>query len=324
MARMISTIKNRGSMAPLDRQARSWNRLRRDLSRDRWFYYMLAPGLLYFLVFKYLPMSGLIMAFQNFQPFLGFLKSPWSGLSHFHRFFTEPDFWRLTRNTLILGTLNILFFFPVPILLALLINELRNKLFKRMVQNFIYIPYFISWVVVAGLTYTFFTTEGGIFNNFLEAIGQNKISPLISERAFRPMILLQLIWKESGWGTIIFLAAITGIDPELYKAADIDGANRWDKFWHITLPSIRTTIVIVLLLRIGTFFDTGFEQLLLMINSLNRDVGQVLDTFVYQMGIAGGQFSYTTAIGLFKSLLALFFVVIGNKIAKFMGEEGLY
>ncbi|MEI6875782.1 MAG: ABC transporter permease subunit [Spirochaetota bacterium] len=324
MGLIESTIKTGRNSGSLRARVAGGPAARRAWLKDRWLYLMLVPGLFYFAIFKFAPMFGLVLAFENFQPFLGFLKSPWVGLSHFHRFFTEPDFWRLTRNTLIMGTLNILFFFPVPIILALLINELRMVWFKRLVQNAIYVPYFISWVVVAGLTYTFFTTEGGIFNNFLESIGAAKVSPLVSEAAFRPMILLQVIWKESGWGTIIFLAALTGIDPELYQAAEIDGAGRWNRFWHITLPSIRGTIVIVLLLRIGTFFDSGFEQLLLMINSLNRDVGEVLDTFVYQMGIAGGQFSYTTAIGLFKAALALAFVVVANKIAKLSGEEGLF
>lgn len=321
MSPIESTIKSKKAQT---RQSVHPNGLAHALRRDTWLYIMLIPGALYFAIFKFAPMFGLVMAFENFQPFLGFFKSHWVGLKHFERFFTEPDFWRLTRNTLILGTLNILVYFPVPIILALLINELKSVGYKRLVQNAIYIPYFISWVVVAGLTYTFFTTEGGIFNNWLVALGLPKISPLISESAFRPMILIQVIWKEAGWGTIIFLAALTGIDPELYQAAEIDGANRWQRFWHITLPALRPTIVIVLLLRIGSFFDTGFEQLLLMINSLNRDVGEVLDTFVYQMGIAGGQFSYTTAIGLFKAVLALFFVVVANTIAKKSGEEGLF
>jgi putative aldouronate transport system permease protein len=298
--------------------------MRSSLLKNRWLYFMMAPGLLYFALFKFAPILGLVMAFENFQPFLGFFKSQWVGLKHFHRFFTEPGFWQLNRNMFILGTLNILFFFPVPIILSLLINELKSPRYKVAVQNFIYIPYFISWVVVAGLTYTFFTTEGGIVNNLLVSIGLQKISPLVSERAFRPMIMLQIIWKESGWGTIIFLAALSGVDPQLYQAAEIDGAGRWQRLWHITLPSIRSTIVIILLLRIGSFFDNGFEQLLLMINSINRSVGEVLDTFIYQMGIAGGQFSYTAAIGLFKSALALVFVAGANRLAKLFGEEGLF
>jgi len=269
-------------------------------------------------------MLGLVMAFENYQPFLGFTKSQWIGLEHFHRFFSDPSFWMLLKNTLILGLYNIFFFFPLPIVLSLMLNEVRMTAYKRVIQTLVYIPHFISWVVVAALTYTFFTTEGGIVNDVLVSLGYDKINPMLSLGAFRPMIILQVIWKETGWGTIIFLAAIAGVDPELYTAAEVDGAGRWRKLWHITLPSIRSTIVILLILRLGAFLDTGFEQLMLMINSMNREVGEVFDTYVYQMGIIGGQFSYTAAVGLFKSFAALLLIVVSNNIAKRFGEEGIY
>ena len=285
---------------------------------------MLLPGILYFIIFKYAPMFGLVMAFQNYQPYLGFFKSEWVGLEHFRRFFSDPSFWMLLKNTLILGLYNIFFYFPLPIVLSLMLNELSSVLYKRVVQTLVYIPHFISWVVVAALTYTFFTTEGGIVNELLVYLGHDKINPMLSLASFRPMIMLQVVWKETGWGTIIFLAAIAGVDPELYTAAEVDGAGRWRKLWHITLPSIRSTIVILLILRLGTFLDTGFEQLMLMVNSMNREVGEVFDTYVYQMGIVGGQFSYTAAVGLFKSVAAFILIVASNSIAKKFGEEGIY
>lgn len=295
-----------------------------DIKREYWLYIMLLPGLAYYLLFRYGPMAGLTMAFQNFMPFLGFAKSPWVGFAHFERFFNEPAFGMLFRNTLILGLMNILFFFPIPIILSLLLNELRSVRFKRLTQTFIYMPHFLSWVVVYAITFTLLTQDGGVVNGILEMLGFNKVNFLTNERLFRPLIMGQVIWKESGWGTIIFLAALTAIDPELYNAAKIDGAGRWRCLLHITLPGIRSTVVTMLILRLGTFLDTGFEQLLLMINPLTRQVGEVFDTYVYTNGILGGQFSYTAAVGMFKSLVALTLIIIANTTAKRLGEEGLY
>ncbi|WP_408638464.1 ABC transporter permease [Paenibacillus baimaensis] len=315
---------NAVAVASMNHTARKKSVFRKKLFKERWLYLMLVPGILYFLTFKYAPMFGLVMAFQNYQPFLGFFKSEWVGFQHFQRFFTDPAFWMLFKNTITLGLLNIVFFFPLPIILALMLNELRWISYRRVVQTLVYIPHFVSWVVVSSLTYTIFTTEGGLANELLVSMGFDKINPLMTLTGFRPMIVLQFIWKETGWGTIIFLAAIASVNPELYKAAEVDGAGRWRKLWHITLPSIRSTIVILLILRLGTFLDTGFEQLLLMINTMNRELGEVFDTYVYQMGIVGGQFSYTAAVGLFKSVAALLLIVISNTIAKWFGEEGIY
>jgi putative aldouronate transport system permease protein len=285
---------------------------------------MLLPGVIYFAVFKYLPMWGVLIAFQDYQPFLGFLNSPWVGLKHFERFFAEPAFWMLFRNTLLMALYNLLFFFPLPILIALLLNELRSKLFKNIVQSFLYVPHFISWVVVVGIAYIFFTTEGGLINEMIVSLGGSKISFLMSQEWFRPLIVSEMIWKETGWGTIIFLAALAGVDMQLYEAARIDGAGRFRQIWHVTLPAIRTTIVILLILRLGHFLDTGFEQIYLMMNAMNREVAEVFDTYVYNAGILQGQFSYTTAVGLFKSVVGLILVVSANHLARKAGEEGIY
>lgn len=298
--------------------------LMRDIIRDRWLYFLLFPGVMYFLVFKYVPMWGLIMAFQDYKPHLGFIESPWVGLKHFERFFTEPQFWMLLRNTLLLAIYNLVFFFPLPIVLALMLNEVRKEMFKRFAQTLLYLPHFVSWVVAVGIFYVLFTTEGGIVNELIAQMGMEKIPFLLSEEWFRTMIISQSIWKEAGWGTIIFLAALSGVDLQLYEAARIDGAGRWRQLWHITLPAIRSTIVILFILRLGSFLDTGFEHIFLMLNSMNREVGEVFDTYVYVKGLTQAQYSYSAAVGMFKSLVGLVLVLGANWLAKKFGEEGVY
>lgn len=298
--------------------------LMRDIIRDRWLYLLLFPGVMYFLIFKYVPMWGLIMAFQDYKPHLGFMGSPWVGLKHFERFFSEPQFWMLLRNTLLLAIYNLVFFFPLPIVLALMLNEVRKEMFKRFAQTLLYLPHFVSWVVAVGIFYVLFTTEGGIVNEMIAQMGMEKIPFLLSEEWFRTMIISQSIWKEAGWGMIIFLAALSGVDLQLYEAARIDGAGRWRQLWHITLPAIRSTIVILFILRLGSFLDIGFEHIFLMLNSMNREVGEVFDTYVYVKGLTQAQYSYSAAVGMFKSLVGLVLVVGANWLAKKFGEEGVY
>ncbi|MBB6693375.1 sugar ABC transporter permease [Cohnella xylanilytica] len=294
------------------------------LRKDKWIYLLLAPGLLYFLIFKYVPMWGILLAFQDYQPFLGFWKSEWVGFDHFKVFFDNPEFFMLLRNTLTLSFYNLIFFFPMPIVLALLLNEVRRAFFKRTIQTLIYVPHFISMVIVASLTYVLLTTQGGFVNGLLEQYAGTKIDFLASPEWFRPMIVVQTIWKESGFGTIIFLAALAGVDVEQYEAAIMDGANRWRQAWHITLPSIRNTIVILLILRMGDVLDNGFEQIYLMLNPLNREVAEVFDTYVYMMGITQGAFSYSTAVGLFKAVVGVILVLGSNWLAKRFGQTGIY
>ncbi|MEI7027259.1 ABC transporter permease [Paenibacillus sp. y28] len=296
----------------------------RRLKKHKWFYFMLAPGLLYFIIYKYIPMWGILIAFQDYQPFLGILHSKWVGFKHFEAFFTDETFWTLFRNTFLLAVYNILFFFPLPIIISLMLNEVRKEAFKRVVQTFVYIPHFVSWVVVVGISFLFLSSESGIVNSMLTGAGKEPINFLLSGEWFRTLITSQVIWKETGWGTIIFLAALAGVDPQLYEASKIDGAGRWRQMWHITLPAIRSTIIILLILRIGNFLDTGFEQIFLMVNPMNREVGEVFDTYVYSMGISQGKFSYSTAVGVFKSMIGLILVIGANKLAKRFGEEGIY
>lgn len=295
-----------------------------DILRDRWLYVMALPGILYFIIFKYVPMYGLIMAFQDFKPHLGFMDSPFVGFKHFQRFFGEEQFWMLFRNTFLLAIYNMVFFFPLPIVLALMLNEVKRDRFKRFVQTLIYIPHFVSWVVVVGIFYILFTTENGIINEIIYSLTGHKIAFLLEPGWFRTMIVGQSIWKEVGWGTIIFLAALAGVDLQLYEAARVDGAGRWRQLWHITLPAIRSTIVILLILRLGHFLDTGFEHIFLMITSTNREVGEVFETYVYVKGLTQSQFSYSAAVGMFKSVVGLILVVSANWLAKRFGEEGVY
>ena len=281
------------------------------------------PGIIYFLVFKYLPMWGIIIGFEEYSPFLGPFNSPWKGLYWFKRFFATKKWVDYLSNTLILSFMSIIFTFPAPIILALMLNEIRNMHYKKVTQTLLYMPHFISIVIVVSITYVIFGTDGIIYKLTTQMLGRS-IDYLGDPKVFRWMIVGQSIWKETGWGTIIFLAALTNVDTQLYEAAMIDGANRAQRLWHITLPAIRSTIVLMLVLRMGSVLDTGYEHLILMSNALNRSVSQTLDVFVYQNGIVNGQLSYTTAVGLMKSLVSVILVVTSNKIAHALGEEGLY
>lgn len=296
----------------------------KSIKQDKVLYFMLLPSIVIFLLFKYGPMFGLAIAFKNYSPMLGFFNSPFVGFDNFTRFFQDPKFMSIFLNTIILAVYNIVFFFPIPIILALMLNEIGNLRFKRVMQSLIYMPHFVSWVVVAGICYTLLSNQGGALNETLKSLGAEPVNFLGSESLFRPLITFQVIWKDSGWGTIIFLAALTGVDMQLYEAAQIDGANRFQQLWHITLPAIKSTIILLLILRMGNFLNTGFEQIFLMLNTMNRNVGEVFDTYVYSAAMQNGKFSYATAIGLFKSVISLILVTITNYFSKKAGEEGLY
>lgn len=295
-----------------------------QLLRDKWLYFLLIPGALYFILFKYLPMWGVLIAFQDYSPFRGFWESEWVGAEHFLNFFQNPDFFRLLRNTLILALYDLVFFFPAPIIVALLLNELRRQYFKRTIQTLVYVPHFMSWVIIASITYIFLTTSGGAINAAVEFFTGEKINFLSNPDYFRPMIIAQVIWKETGWGTVIFLAALASVSAEQYEAAIMDGAGRFRRMWHVTLPALRSTIVILLILRLGNFLDQGFQQIFLMTNSLNRSVADVFDTYVYFVGITQGMFSYSTAVGLFKAIVGIILIYGADYLAKKMGQTGLF
>ncbi|WP_314585713.1 ABC transporter permease subunit [Paenibacillus terrigena] len=296
----------------------------RRLWKEKYLYLLLLPGLIYFIVYRYVPMLGNVIAFQDFSPFQGFLHSDWVGMKHFMKIFEDKEVIRVIWNTLYLSFLQILFAFPASIVLSLLLNEVRNGKFKRIVQSIVYLPHFLSWVVVIGIATVFLKTNG-VVNQLLHSVfGMEPIAFMQEPGRFMPLIVLEVIWKETGWGTIIFLAALAGVSPALYEAAIVDGANRWRQIWHITLPAIRSTIVILLILRLGSVLDVGFEQIFLMLNPLNKEIGNVLDTFVYFKGIEQSDFSFATAVGLFKSFVGLVLIVGANRLAKRFGEEGVY
>lgn len=299
-------------------------RVRRLIWQSRYLYVLVLPGFLYFLIYKYVPLLGSIIAFQQYNPFQGFLHSEWVGFDNFRRIFEDPEVVHVLINTLVLSFLQIAFAFPVPLLLALMLNELRGELYKRLIQSIIYLPHFLSWVVVVGVVTIFLRSEG-LVNKVLQTWFHIEAIPFLQKpELFKVLVVLEVIWKESGWGTIVFLAALAGVNPDLYEAAIVDGANRWRRIWHITLPAIRSTFVILLILRLGSVLDSGFEQLFLMLNPFVMDVGNVLDTFVYYKGIEQGDFSFATAVGLFKGVVGLVLVVGANQLAKRFGEEGIY
>ncbi|MFC5450027.1 ABC transporter permease [Paenibacillus aestuarii] len=294
------------------------------LRKERYLYLLLLPGLMYFIVYRYIPMAGNVIAFQDFSAFQGFLHSDWVGLKHFKKIFEDQEVIRVIWNTLYLSFLQIVFAFPMSIVLSLMLNELRSERYKRLIQSLVYLPHFLSWVVVVGIVTVFLKSEG-IVNKLLYLVfGMDQVSFLTEPGWFMPLIVLEVIWKETGWGTIIFLAALSGVDPSLYEAAIVDGAGRWKQIWHITLPAIRSTIIILLILRLGSVLDVGFEQIFLMLNSLNMEIGNVLDTFVYFKGIEKSDFSFATAVGLFKSLVGFILIISANKLAKKFGEEGVF
>lgn len=287
-------------------------------------YIMLLPVLLYFLVFKYAPLLGSVIAFQDYNIFNGFLGSKWVGFQWFQIMFTNPQYVGLIKNTLIISAYQILFSFPAPIIFAVLLNEVRQMAFKRTVQTVLYLPHFLSWTLVYGLAHMMLSTQSGLINDFIKGIGEAPIPFLQSPGYFRSVVVGAGIWKEMGWSTIIFLAALAGINPALYEAAKIDGAGRWKQFLYVTFPGLLPAIVILLLLKIGNVMDVGFEQIYIFLSPMTYQVGEVLDTYAYRLGVMNGQYSMTTTIGLFKSLIGFILLVLANRLSKAVTGEGLY
>ncbi len=296
----------------------------RYLWRYRILYLLSVPGILYFFLFKYVPLFGSVIAFQNYNIFKGITGSDWVGLEHFQKMFSHYDFLRILNNTLLLGLYDLVIAFPVPIVLAILLNEVRMIVFKRMLQTIVYMPHFLSWVVISGIFMGIFSMDAGVVNKALGFLGMQPIYFLGEDSYIRSILIGSGIWRDSGYGTIIFLAAIAGINPDLYEAAEVDGAGRLKQIWSITLPSLLPTIMILLLLHIGKFLDLGFERVFVFLNPLNLDSGEILDTYIYKAGLLSQQYSYTTAIGLFKSVVGLALIVLGNFISKKTTGESLY
>lgn len=298
---------------------------KRRLYRERQLWLISIPMLIWVLIFSYTPMYGVLMAFVDFIPGKTILQSDWAGLKHFKMFFDSPDFANVMRNTLAISSLNIIFGFPAPIILAILLNELRNKRFKKIVQSISYLPHFISWVVVASILFTILGNEG-ILNDILLSMGliEQPISFLGEGKYFWGIITSSNIWKDVGWSTIIYLSAIAGIDSEQYEAGKMDGLGRFGLIWHITLPSIRTTIVLLWILGIGGILNAGFEQQLLIGNAQTREYHEVIDTYAYKYGIELGNYSYGAAIGLMKAIIGVCLVFGANRFSKKVLDTSIY
>lgn len=297
--------------------------LRKDLRKNKWKYIMILPVIIYIAVFCYKPMYGVIIAFKNFRPAVGIMDSPWVGLKHFITFFNDYNFWRILKNTFSISALSILFGFPAPILLALLINEIRNTKFKRAVQTISYMPYFISMVIICGLIKTFCQSDG-IITDLVVALGGERVNLLASKNWFYPIYIISNIWQNIGWDSIIYLAALAGIDQEQYEAARVDGAGRIRQIISVTLPGLMPTITILFILKMGNILNVGFEKILLLYSPTTYEVADVISTYVYRIGILDANFSYSTAIGLFNSVVNIIFLLLTNALSKKMNNSGLF
>ncbi len=287
-------------------------------------YLMLIPGVAFMIVFRYIPMYGVTLAFKEWNVVKGIWGSPWIGLDNFIHLFTSRDFFSIFRNSIWISLIRLFWGFPMPVILALMLNEVHNKYYKRTVQTLLYLPHFISWVILAGLVMNFTSANNGIINVIRKFFGGTPIAFLQSEKYFRSVIVISEMWKNSGWGTIVFLAAMAGIDPTLYEAAIVDGATRLQRIRHITLPCISGTIVVLLILRTGGILSNGFEQIYMLYSPLVYSVADVFETYSYRIGLAGGRFSYGTAIGMFQSLVGMILLFATNAIAKRVGEGGMW
>jgi putative aldouronate transport system permease protein len=294
------------------------------IKRTWMLYLMLLLPMAFFVIFRYVPMANIVIAFKDYNIFVGVAKSPWVGFKWFGQAFTDPGFMLALRNTLMLNILDLLCGFPAPVILALLLNELSYKGYKKATQTIIYLPHFLSWIIISGIAVQLFAPGDGVVNLALGKLGVGPVDFLMNRGMWVGTYITLGIWKEMGWGTIIYLAAITGINPELYEAAEVDGANRWGKVWHVTLPSIRPTIVVLLIMNLGRILGSEFDRPYTLANPLVMQVADVISTMVYRVGIRNGQFSLTAAIGLFQSVVCVIFLLAANSLAKKFGERGVW
>lgn len=293
------------------------------LQRDWQLYLLVMLPLAFVIVFKYLPMTGLVIAFKDYKIARGFWGSDWAGLQVFHDLFAKPDFLRAVRNTLLLNVLDLCFSFTMPIVLALLLNEIKSIRFKRINQTILYLPHFLSWVIIGAIAYQLLSEGGGVVNNLIELMGGTRVPFLQEDTHWLISYLVIGVWQSMGWGTIIYLAAMSGINPEMYEAATVDGAGRWRKVWNITLPSIRATIVTLLIMALGKVMDGSFERIYALQNKATTEFTTTIPVLVYRWGIESGNFSRATAIGLFQSVIGIILVISADRVAKKLGEDGI-
>ena len=297
--------------------------LGKDLRKNKWLYLIALPAVLYFLVYCYYPMYGAVIAFKNFSPAEGILGSPWVGFKYFLRFFNGVYFFRLIRNTFLLNFYDLLWGFPASIILALLLNEIRSSLLKRTVQTVTYLPHFISTVVICGMIVDF-TSTSGLINNIISSFGGTRANLLMDAGLFRTIYVGTNIWQGLGWGSIIYIAALSGIDPSLYEACRIDGGGRFQQMLHISLPGIMPTIVILLILRMGSMMSIGFEKIFLLYNPAIYETSDVISTYVYREGILNASYSYSTAVGLFNSVINFALLIFANRFSRKISDTSLW
>lgn len=298
-------------------------RVVRDFKRNKWKYFIAIPVIVYLLIFNYKPMYGIIIAFKRFKPHLGIVDSPWVGLQQFKSLFTDIYFIRGLRNTLTISLLQLIFSFPAPVMLALVLNEVRSQKVKRVVQTVTYMPHFISLVVVCGMLVSF-TQSNGLFNDIIAFFGGERTNLLIKTQNFYPIYILSGIWQQIGWDSIIYLAALAGIDQEQYEAARVDGAKRLQMMWYITLPCLIPTISMLLVLKMGRVLSVGYEKILLLYQPATYEVADVISTYSYRRGIIEANYSYSTAVGLFNSVVNIILLLLSNKLSKKLGQSGLF
>ncbi|OCT13013.1 protein lplB [Paenibacillus pectinilyticus] len=292
--------------------------------KQKYFFFMLIPVIAYYLIFHYAPLYGIVIAFQNYYPLKGVSGSEFVGLDHFKELFTGLYFLPVLKNTLIISTYKLIFGFPAPIILCLILNEVRLVFFKKAVQTITYLPHFISWVILGGIVIEFLSPTRGLINAIIMDLGHKPILFVTSETYFRSILVLSSIWKEVGWSTIIYLAAITSVDPELYDAADMDGAGRLRKIWNITLPSIMPVVTIMFIFAVGGIINDDFDQIYNLLNASVLSVGDVISTYTYQIGLVKGDYSFATTVGLFKNMIAFILILLTNYVAKKTNDYSLW
>lgn len=301
----------------------AWERFCKDVIRDKWLYLLLLPGIVFLIIFRYIPIFGNVIAFMDYNPYDA-SQNVWVGLKHFQDLLTRPQFLQVFGNTLYISILKMVCGFPIPIILALMMNEMKNLKFKKVAQTLLYLPNFISWVVLAGLIMNMLDPDTGLVTSIINSISGEKIQVLTDTRYFVPMLIITDIYKGAGWGTIIYFAALSGVDPQLYEAAEIDGVRKWKQLLHITLPSITPTIVVMLILSCNNIVNAGFDQIFMLYSATVYSVADIIDTYVYRIGIQRADYSFSTAAGLFKSVIALVMILIVNTVAKKTGNEGIW
>lgn len=301
-----------------------WSKLAKSLNRTKYLQLLLLPGLIYYIIFHFAPMYGVIIAFKDYKIRSGILGSPWAGFKYFQEFFDYMYFGRLIRNTVLLNLYELIFGFPMPIIFAILLNEVRNLKYKKFIQTVSYLPHFISTVSIVGMLMMLLSPGNGIVNVIIKALGGESIYFMTEVEWFRPIYIMSGVWQNLGWDAIIYIAALASVNQELYEAAVIDGASRLKQIWHVSLPGIRSTIVIMLIMKMGGMMSSNTDKALLMQNELTYEVSDIIGTYVFRRGIQKAEYSYSTAVGLFNSVINVFFIVTANTISKRLGESSLW